>query len=191
MATPRMNLFRDLGKPGRKQGAPTAPFQFSKPKGIPPGMMLGLAVFGILAFVIYSNQQKHKKRMAEMKTQLGEYEEQIKQVVAMSENVPRKPASKAPLRPSGIDGTWAAVLWKIAAFSGRDIVITSLSLAPVQGSRIQAVTVSAHSTSALEIKRWLERLIENMPGSEFSVQSQHQVDDKEYPIQFNLIAQVI
>lgn len=183
-----MNLFKDLG---RKEGSPGIRFQFSKPKGLSPGMMLGVAVVGLGLFFFYSNVQKHKRKMAEMQAQLNEYEEQIKQVVVMSEDRPsRKPAS-GPVRPSGIDGTWAAVLWKIAAFSGKDIVIQSLSLTPVSGSRIQSLNVSAHSTSTMEIKLWLERLMENMPGAEFTVQSQREIDDKQYPIQFNLIAQVL
>ena len=91
-----------------------------------------------------------------------------------------------------MDGTWTAVLWKFAAFTGERVVIRDVQLAPLAGGgRIQSVILNGQAASIVEVKLWLERLIENMPGSEFSIQNQKTIEDPDYPVAFSLTAQVI
>jgi hypothetical protein len=189
MSSPRMNLFKGVARNEKSRARLVAP------KGFRPQFAATLGAVFLVLGMVWKSHLGHKARVEAIRAQIAEADAQIQQVLAMSEQIAnqRKPAAAAATsKPSGIDGTWTAVLWKFAAFTGERVVIRDLQLTPLAGGgKIQSVTLNGAAASLVEVRRWLERLIENMPGSEFSIQSQKVTEDPDYPVAFSMQAQVI
>lgn len=187
MKSPRMNLFREVARTEKTRARKVSP------KGIPFQRIVPVVGIVLVALAYTKSIAKHKAEMADLRAQIAEAEAQVRQIVDMSTvqaHVNRKPASN--LKPSGMDGTWTSVLWKFAAFTGERVVIRDVQLTPLAGGgRIQNVLLNGQAASFVEVRLWLERLIENMPGSEFSIQHQKLTEDPDYPVVFSLTAQVI
>ncbi len=190
MNQPRMNLFRAVVRKERARVRKVDGRKLS-----PQLIASAVLVAGTLLFNLKANRE-HKAKLEAMRAEVAELDNQVKEAVSVAEagarsaGGGRKPAA-AP-KPSGMDGSWTAVLWKFAAFTGQTVVIRDIQLAPLQnGGRIQAVNIHGQATSYVEMRDWLQRLIENMPGSEFSLQTQKLGDDPDFPVSFTLQAQVI
>ncbi len=188
MNASRMNLFKGVKTKEKSRARVTKPAKFSPHLAVTLLLILG----GGMVFI--KGTRQHKEKMEAMRAELAELEAQVREVVAMSEQAgaARRPsAAQAAQKPSGMDGTWTAVLWKFAAFTGQNVVIREMQLAPLaNGGKIQSVSIRGQATTLVEMREWLQRLIENMPGSEFSISNQRQ-GEGDFPVDFTLQAQVI
>lgn len=192
MSAARMNLFKGVRTKEKSRARVTKPTKLS------PHLIAGLVILAGGTFVFFKSGRLHKERLATMRAEMVELEAQIQEVVAMSEQAKaaRKPAGSGSAlavatKPSGMDGSWTAVLWKFAAFTGQNVVIREMQLAPLaNGGKIQSVAIRGQATSLVEMREWLQRLIENMPGSEFSISNQR-LGEGDFPVDFTLQAQVI
>lgn len=187
MSAARMNLFKGV------KGKEKSRARVAKPAKFSPHLAVCLLVLVGGTMNYFKSARAHRDRMVTMRAELADLEAQVREVVAMGEQagaLTRKPAAVAH-KPSGMDGTWTAVLWKFAAFTGQKVVIREMRLAPLSnGGKIQSVSIRGQATSIVEMREWLQRLIENMPGSEFSISNQR-LGDGEFPLDFTLQAQVI
>ncbi len=187
MNAPRMNLFSGVERKEKARARKLKVTSFS------PALLAPILVVVAGMFLVMQTNKSHRTQMEALQAELAEVEAQIAETVAMSlqAGAARKPAAAA-LKPSGMDGSWTAVLWKFAAFTGQRILIREMELAPFPGGgKIQSVSIQGQAGSVVEMRDWLSRLIENMPGSEFSISSQRSTEDPNFPIVFTLKAQVI
>ena len=127
MNAPRMNLFSGVK---RKEKARARQIQVPK---LSPMMLAPLLALVVGALFVVQGNTKHRTQMEALQAELAEVEAQIAEIVAMSVQAGAARTPATVVKPSGMDGTWTAVLWKFAAFTGQRIQIREMELAPLPG----------------------------------------------------------
>ena len=182
MEQKRMNLFK--GK-------------FEKPKAAPKKIKLGfhvvvvIAFSGLIAVGMVFTYLGHKKTQNELKAKVANLESEAQKVIAetnqLAEIQIKKKRGAVGYRiklgrerniasASGIDPSWSALLWKLSAITGGDILLQSIDLnvggkaAAIVAGR--TLTLSGSATTLITMREWLSRMTKELPGYDFSIDSQ-------------------
>ncbi len=202
----RINLYRGL---------------FQKPKAAPKKIKLGFHAVVIIAFFVLNaigmvmTFLGHKRTQNELKAKVVGLEVETQKVIVETNQLAdiqirkKKGATGDRIRlgrdqrsvasaGAAIDPTWSALLWRLSAITGGDIQLQALDLnVGGKGSAIvsgRTILMSGSATSLISMKQWLSRMTKELPGYDFSIDSQSIAESSaqnKFPVVFKITARLI
>lgn len=165
---------------------------------------LGAVVLGgaFLGWLFYSTQ----KSSEEAQKQIDGIEAQIQQMVESGQKRSLASEKQKDRRPSGLDGTWTSLIWKLSAYTTNHILIRRMDLtqsapaAPTAAAGAPSVPAAAgvkqvilegEAASVKALKEWLDGLLKNVPGYDFVMDQQGKGEDPLFPVKFKVTAKYI
>lgn len=185
-----MNLFRELTEKRRELSVQG----LSLPKLGTPTIVTAIVVVGVF-LMIFSTHLKNRRKAESLRVKIQAAETELQRLGELANRrvASSGTASKVLTPGAGLDGSWASVLWKFAAFTGSQIMIQEMSLVQSPGGAggSQQVAFRGRAKNLGALKEWLGLLIQNMPGSEFVIDKQNLTGDKVFPLDFTARATVL
>lgn len=203
----RMNLFRQLTSAPAKSAKTLSAPQIKFKPGFHSYLAIGVvSVCGLGALATYSS---HRASIKASQAALLTAQDQLKGILVQTEAVAaeiakikseraksRDAASKGIVADQdSFEDNWVSLLWKLSSLTGTGIVISNMELTKAAGPggtrAARAVSLNGSALTLVTVRDWLDRLTKEVPGYDFSIESQSASGDAKYPVAFRVTARVI